>query len=167
MRDFLRSGPQKTAVAALGALAVLASFIYLGFHKHKQIKDQAWFYNLKTKQLFPASGRSVPPIDTESGPDTGVRAYVYSCADNPNSTQRVIAFLEKVNPDAKRQIEAYLKEGGERAPLSSALERAGSEVLVSSPEHEEWFPRNSNEGLQIIKMGRQKVGCDHLKLCIP
>jgi hypothetical protein len=82
-----------TTVVALAAIVVAGCFVYYWVTSaNKRPKGEFWFYDLKTKQLFTASDLSVPPIDTKSGPDMGVRAYVYTCDADPKSTNRFIAY---------------------------------------------------------------------------
>jgi hypothetical protein len=156
-----------TTLAVAGIFIVIVFFKRTRNHGGGGREGQAWFYDLKTRQLFPAPARSIPPIDAPSGSAAGVRAYVYACGESQVPGDRVIAFLEELTPDGKQEVEKYVKQAGSQAAIGSAMERVGDEVLVSSPEKEEWVPKNSPEGLSIMKLGRQKAGCAHPKLCLP
>ena len=110
MKGFIQKNPRTTT--ALVLVVAVAALAYLGmqlFSGPKRPKNPVYFYNEKTKTLFAASDRLLPPIKTESGPGTGVRAYVYTC-DNFNSrSDRFIAFLEKMTPEGQQAAAQALK----------------------------------------------------------
>jgi len=116
--------------------------------------------------LFPASDLSVPPIDTKSGPATGARAYVFTCAGDAKPTN-FIAFLEKLTPEMKREVEAEVKQGSGQMGIGFALEKRPAGILVSAVEQEQWYPKFSPEGLQIMAAGRSKGGCPHPQPSLP
>src|SRR6266487_267071 len=98
MSNFLNRWPKLVwTIAIICIVAASASLIQRTINANKRPKGEIWFYNLKTHQLFPASDLGVPPIDTKSGPGTGVRAHVYTCDTGPNP-KNFIAFLEKLTP---------------------------------------------------------------------
>jgi hypothetical protein len=168
MNGFFRRFRDLTiGLAVLVIVAFLVLFVQRRHHLEGKTNGMIWFYNLKTRQLFPGSAKSVPPLDTESGPATGVRAFVYTCADDADPTNQFIAYLETLTPEAKEKMDALLKRAGEHASLGILLDRAGDGVLVSLPEQEAWCPRDSDEGRQIIQTGRQKGGCSDPRLCRP
>ncbi len=153
----------------LAVLAIAASVAFLikrGLNANKRPKGTLWFYNLKTHQLFPVSDLKVPPIDTTSGPGTGVRAHVFTCPVESNPTN-FIAFLEKLIPESKREVEVEVERSGGQVGIGFALERRQSAILVSAVEEERWFPKLSPEGLQIMEAGRMKGGCAHPKPSLP
>ena len=153
-------------VAALCIAAAVALMIQRGFNANKRPKGDLWFYNLKTHQLFPASDLSVPPIDTKAGPGTGVRAHVFTCAADAKPTN-FIAFLEKLIPGMKREVEAEMKQGGGQTGIGFALEKRQGGILVSAVEEEQWFPKFSPEGMEIMEAGRMKGGCPHPTPSVP
>ncbi|MSU26482.1 MAG: hypothetical protein EXS27_01035 [Pedosphaera sp.] len=123
MSDLLNRWPKLAmTMAVLGIAASVAFLIQRGLNANKRPKGDLWFYNLKTHQLFPASDLSVAPIDTKSGPGTGVRAHVFTCDRGSNPTN-FIAFLEKLTPEVKREVEAELKRGSGQMGIGFALER--------------------------------------------
>ena len=85
-------------------LVVLAVVLFLVARKPAsgRPEGQLWFYNEITGQLFAASDSSIPPIETTSGPGTGVRAWVFSCGDCANPDERFIGYLEKMHPNTKK-----------------------------------------------------------------
>jgi len=153
-------------LAVLVMAASVALLIHWSRNANRRPKGDLWFYNLKTHQLFPASDLSVPPIGTTSGPGTGVRAHVFTCAGESSPTN-FIAFLEKLMPGAKREVEEELQRSGGQVGIGFALERRQDGILVSAVGEERWFPKLSPEGLQIMETGRMKGGCSHPKPSLP
>ena len=147
-------------------LALLATAFSMGLlvkrniDANKRPKGDLWFYNLKTRQLFAASDLSVPPIDTASGPGTGVRAHVLACATGPGADS-FIAFLEKLTPEMKQEAEAEVRQTRGQMGLGFALEKRQAGILVSAVEEEKWVPKFSPEGSRIMEAGRMKGGCPH------
>jgi len=164
---FKRRSKLVAAMAALVAVAAVAFLIHWSLNADKRPKGEIWFYDLKTRQLFAASDLSVPPIDTKSGPGTGVRAYVYASEGGPRPTNQFIAFLEKFTPAVKQAVEEGLKGAGGQVPIGMILERHPGGILVSSPEVEQWVPKFSQEGQQIIERGKKKGGSANPRLCLP
>lgn len=160
--------PRLTALlAVLATAAALTYLVYQNVHARRRPAGNIWFYDLKTRALFPASDVSVPPIDTRSGPGMGVRAYVYSVEDGPNPTNRFIAFLETLSPETKREVEAELKKTGTRIPIGFALEKRMAGVLVSAPDPIEWHPKFSPEGYEIMEAGKRKGGSERIRPNLP
>jgi hypothetical protein len=160
--------PKLTAtLAILTVVAAVGYLIQQTFQANRRPKGTIWFYNLKTRTLFAASDLSVPPIDTESGPATGVRAYVYATGDGANPGNRFIAFLETLAPETKRDVEADLKRKGTPTGIGFLLEKRAGGILVSSPEVIEWHPKFSQEGAEIMKAGKKKGGSARIRLCLP
>ena len=160
--------PRLTALVAV--LAVAGAVVYSIFHVRNANRRPAgtiWFYDLKTRVLFPASDVSVPPIDTKSGSGMGVRAYVYTSEDDSHPTNRFIAFLETLSPETKREVEAELKRTGSRVPIGFALEKRYAGILVSLPETVEWHPKFSQAGIDIMEAGMAKGGSRRIRLNLP
>ena len=128
--------------------------------------NRVYFYNLKTKTLFAASDRLLPPIRTESGPDTGVKAYVYTCDSRNHPGKRVIVYLEN---DARRAASGSpgIKNDKSGVGLGLAMDSFGASILVRSLHDETWYPRNSPQGLAIMKAGMKSCGSDHPIICLP
>jgi hypothetical protein len=168
MSGFFKDGSkQKTIAAGILAACAVAIMIYSALNTGKRPKGNIWFYDLKTRQLFAASDSSVPPIDTKSGPEMGVRAYVYTCSGGSNPNDKFIAFIEKFTPEVKKGVEEDLKHGGGQMTIGLALERRPGGVLISQPDAGNWFPKFSDEGRQIMEMGKKKGGCPNPTLCLP
>ena len=155
-RFFQSRSKLMTTVVALAAIAAAGYWIT---SPNKRPNGEIWFYDLKTHQLFTASDLSVPPIDTKSGPETGVRAYVCTCDADPKSTNRFIAYLEKFTPELKQVVGEDMKRRGGQPPNGMLLDRHPGGILVSSPEVEHWFPNDSDKGRRLVEMGKKKGGC--------
>lgn len=160
--------PRLTAVVAVLAVAGAVTYsIFQVRNANRRPAGTIWFYDLKTRALFPASDVSVPPIDTKSGPGMGVRAYVYTSEDDPKPTNRFIAFLETLSPETKQEVEAELKQTGSRVPIGFALEKRYAGILVSLPETIEWHPKFSQEGIDIMEAGKAKGGSTRIRPNLP
>ena len=168
MNGFLNKHPKAAALVSILALVGAVGYLfYFQFSKNRRPEGDLWFYNLETGQLFPESDLSVPPIDTESGPGTGVRAYVYSCGDCANPDQRYVAYLETMVPQAKKAVEGYLKEFGTQTGIGMAIDKFEAGILVRAPEGIQWVPQMSPEGQRIIEKGRLGGGCTYPRPCLP
>lgn len=165
--DFLNRWPKTTGVIAIGAFILAIGFLITHYvHSNQRTKGDLWFYDVKAKRLFPASDLSVPPINSPSGPGTGVRAQVFSCGDC-SEQNRFIAYLEMLTPDGKQAVEAQMKSSGSQTGIGFALEKLPFAVLVRSPDDEAWYPQSSSEGQAIVDAGRLKGGCPHPRPCVP
>lgn len=164
---FDRGSKLTATVAIIAILAAVVHLVYQARQANSRPKGNIWFYNLKTHELFAASDLSVPPIDTKSGPATGVRAYVFTPNDDSAPTNRFIAYLETLTPETKKEAEADLQRLGSQAGIGFALEKRMAGILVSSPDAIEWHPKFSQEGIEIIEAGKAKGGSTHPKPCLP
>ncbi len=160
--------PKLTAsLAILAVAAAVGHLVYRYYGQEAHPPGQIWFYNLATHELFAASDRKVPPIDTKSGPGTGVRAYVYVPENRPEPANRFIAFLETLTPELKQQIEADLKQPGPRLGIGFALDKKADGILVSSPDVIKWYPKFSAEGMEVMEAGKRKAAGERIKPCLP
>jgi hypothetical protein len=112
--------------------------------------EKQWFYDRNHRRLFVAKSGKLPPIEAPSGPlangePAGVRAYVFTYSDDPNTTDTFIGFLETTDPNVdKSSIEPTdLKVSG--------AEMFAKGRLIRRPEDKKWVPANSQEGKAILK----------------
>ena len=165
--DFLERWP-KTSVAVTAAALILAvvSLANYFIRGNQRPKGDLWFYDIKARRLFPASDLGVPPIDSPSGPGTGVRAQVFSCGECTEK-ERFIAYLETLTPQGKELVEAQVKANGNRTGIGFALEKQPYAVLVRLVDDETWYPQASAEGQALMQAGRLRGGCQHPRPCVP
>lgn len=152
----------------LAAILMVVALAALGrtlFFKSARPKNMVYFYNEKTKTLFAASDQLLPPIDTDSGPGTGVRAYVFTAGDPKDESKRVIAYLEKMTPEARDAATADLKTN--TAPLGFIMQHYQNSMLVRRPDDSIWYPRHSPQGQSVMKAGREATGVSRPALCLP
>ncbi len=167
MRKLLDRWPRLGVLLALLGVAIPVAFLIRRvMEADKRPPGELWFYDLKTARLFPASDLSVPPIDTKSGPATGVRAHVFTC-DAASPPTNFIAFLEKLTPGARHEVAEEMRRSGGEAGIGFALEKRPGEILVSAVEKEEWFQKFSPEGARIMAAGKMKGGCVHPRPSLP
>ena len=130
-------------------------------------EGQLWFYNEVTGQLFSASDLSIPPVETVSGPGTGVRAWVFSCGDCSNPDDRFIGYLEKMHPDTKRLMDEEIAKTGASTGVGKLLDKYAAGILVRSPGGSNWVSRMSSAGQAIISNSLTSGNCSNPKPCLP
>jgi hypothetical protein len=107
----------------------------------------AWFYDMNTGTLFPASGNQVGPVKAPSGPTpdgapAGFRAHVYSYVLDPNEDELFVGFLER--PDEASGVKvspADMKD----------LHQWSQGRLVKRVEDKDWVSADSPEGQAILQ----------------
>ena len=168
MNELLNRHPKAAAsMAVIALIGAVAFMFYSQATKNRRPKGDLWYYNTETRELFPESDLSVPPIDTVSGPNTGVRAYVYSCGDCSDPDQRYVAYLEYLVPRAKKAVEGQVAEFGDQVGIGMAMEKFESGIMVRAVDGTDWVPQLSPRGQQIIEEGRLSGGCEHPRPCVP
>jgi hypothetical protein len=154
IRDWLRRSPVIIlSLSVLLVIGVIGFLVYLTLpEKVEQVdtSEKEWFYDLKHRGLFVAKGGQLPPIEAPSGPlangePAGVRAYVFTYSDDPNTTDTFIGFLETTDPNVGKST---------IGPMD--LRVSGAELfskgrLIRRVEDKEWVEANSEEGRAILK----------------
>jgi hypothetical protein len=112
--------------------------------------EKEWFYDLKHRKLFIVKKGPLPPIEAPSGllangELAGVRAYVFTYSDDPNTTDTFIGFLETTDPNVDKSS---------IRPMD--LRVSGAEIftngrLIRRVKDKEWVEANSEEGRAILK----------------
>ena len=150
-------------------LVVLAVVLFLVARKPAsgRPEGQLWFYNEITGQLFAASDLSIPPIETTSGPGTGVRAWVFSCGDCANPDERFIGYLEKMHPNTKKFMDEEIAKTGASMGIGQLIDKYSSGILVRSPNKKNWVPRISPAGQAIIGNSLKTGDCSKPMPCLP
>ena len=150
-------------------LVVLAVVLFLVARKPAsgRPEGQLWFYNEITGQLFASSDSSIPPIETTSGPGTGVRAWVFSCGDCANPDERFIGYLEKMHPNTKKIMDEEIAKTGASMGIGQLIDKYSSGILVRSPNKKNWVPRISPAGQAIIGNSLKTGDCSNPIPCLP
>ena len=112
--------------------------------------ENDWFYDLKHRRLFVARKGQIPPIEAPSGPlangeAAGVRAYVFTYSNEPNTTETFIGFLETTDPNVDKS------SIGPMDLRVSGAEIWGKGRLIRRVKDEKWVPANSDAGRAIMK----------------
>jgi hypothetical protein len=154
IRDWISRSPILTISASI--LLVVGVIVFLAWLTlPKKVapvdtSEKQWFYDLKHRSLFVAKGGQLPPIEAPSGPlpngePAGVRAYVFTYSDDPNTTDTFIGFLETTDPNVdKKSIGLMdLRVGG--------AEMFAKGRLIRRVKDKEWVQANSEEGRAILK----------------
>lgn len=159
LRDWLSRSP--ILIISLSVLLVVGVIAFLVFltlpEKVEQVdtSDKQWFYDLKHQNLFIVKSGQLPPIEAPSGPlangaPAGVRAYVFTYSDDPNTTDTFIGFLETIDPNVDKSSigPMDLRVGG--------AETFTTGRLIRRTKDKEWVEANSEEGRAILKEAFRK-----------
>lgn len=130
----------------------------------------AWYYDLGTGELFPASLHDIPPIDTPSGEGKGVKATVMSCG-GCGASERFIAWFETLTPEAKNVLKSY---GPDPDPVAMADDTRSMQILsagslIAKPGDGEprWIRKEAPEGNQIVREAMGRCGRKTPTVCAP
>ncbi len=154
IRDWLKRSPILViSVSVLLVVGVIVFFVWLTLPEKivpVDTSEKQWFYDLKHRGLFVVKGGQLPPIEAPSGPlangePAGVRAYVFTYSDDPNTTDTFIGFLETTDPNVDKSS---------IGPVD--LRVSGAEIftkgrLIRRLKDKEWVPANSEEGRAILR----------------
>jgi hypothetical protein len=154
IREWLSRSPKLVIGASVVLVAGLIVFgIWLTLPKkvvEVENYEKDWYYDLKHRRLFVARKGQIPPIEAPSGPlangePAGVRAYVFTYSNEPNTTETFIGFLETTDPNVDKSS---------IGPMD--LRVSGAEIwskgrLIRRVKDKEWVEANSEEGRAILK----------------
>lgn len=108
----------------------------------------AYFYDLTSGELFPASSTLRPPIDAPGGANKGVRAFVYACGECSPTTQKV-GYLISITPEARAMMDKPLEDAD-----PAVLQRG--QVIAITPEkvgdEVQWVVRTSPDGARVSRI---------------
>lgn len=178
VRDWVNNNSAVATVLAVLALVVaLAVLVWTsGGGKPRGAPSQQWFYDLGSGELYEAPMDSIPPIETESGPENGVKAIVYSCSSCDSDRQ--IAWIEKYKPDARKKLmefRAKQKEAagsGKPVPPMAMMDpmmmEMGRGKVISRHDKIKWVSMDSESGRK-IQAGIRKPCPEGVKIkfCYP
>ncbi len=154
IRDWLSRSPILIIGASvLLVVGVIVFLVWLSLpEKVVQVdtSEKQWFYDLNHQSLFVVKSGQLPPIEAPSGPlangaPAGVRAYVFTYSDDPNTTDTFIGFLETTDPNVDKSS---------IGPMD--LRVSGAEIftkgrLIRRVKDKEWVEANSEDGRAILK----------------
>jgi len=154
IREWLSRSPK--LVIGVSAVLVVGLIVFgMWLTLPKKVVDvenyeKEWFYDLKHRRLFVARKGQIPPIEAPSGPlangePAGVRAYVFTYSNEPNTTETFIGFLETTDPNVDKS------SIGPMDLRVSGAEIWGKGRLIRRVKDEKWVPANSEEGRAILK----------------
>ncbi len=159
IRDWLSRSPiliiGASVLLMVGVIAFLVSLTLPEKIEQVDTSEKQWFYDLKHQSLFVAKSGQLPPIEAPSGPlangaPAGVRAYVFTYSDDPNTTDTFIGFLETIDPNVEKSS---------IGPMD--LRVSGAEIftngrLIRRTKDTEWADANSDQGRAILKEAFRK-----------
>lgn len=150
LRELLRDKPAAGAGIAV-ALILLAVGLVITRLRPSQAPSpfgQIWYFDVPSGDVF-AGPNAIPPVNAPSGPESGVRAFIYACGACDPATW-TIAYLETHTPEAKRIMTAPA-EGPEQM---AARTRAMTEGRLVAPAPDKgqapkWIAANQAAAQQI------------------
>ena len=159
IRDWLSRSP--ILIISTSVLLVVGLIVFLVFlslpEKVVQVdtSEKQWFYDLNHQRLFPVKSGQLPPIEAPSGPlangaPAGVRAYVFTYSDDPNTTDTFIGFLETTDPNVDKSSIGLMDL------RVSGAETFSKGRLIRRTKDKEWVEANSEEGRAILKEAFRK-----------
>jgi hypothetical protein len=154
IRDWLSRSPKLViGVSVVAVVGLLVFVIWLSLPKkvvEVENYEKDWFYDLKHRRLFVGRRGQIPPIAAPSGPlangePAGVRAYVFTYSNEPNTTETFIGFLETTDPNVDKS------SIGPMDLRVSGAEIWGKGRLIRRVKDEQWVPAKSDAGRAILK----------------
>jgi hypothetical protein len=137
----------------------------------KPAPTEMYYYDLNTGQLFSGPINAIPPIETPSGKtpageNAGVKAYVFSCGDCADASQRYIGWMEKADAMAKKMIEN--PDAGPNLnnidQLIGTLEKGTVQI---SEDGKTWVSFTSQEGVALMQKAQARCGGAAPVTCFP
>ena len=170
IRDWLSRSPiliiGASVLLMVGVIAFLVSLTLPEKIEQVDTSEKQWFYDLKHQSLFVAKSGQLPPIEAPSGPlangaPAGVRAYVFTYSNDPNTTDTFIGFLETTDPNVDKSS---------IGPMD--LRVSGAEIftngrLIRRTKDTEWVEANSDQGRAILKEAFRKNESGKIPQYIP
>ncbi len=175
------SGESRNLVLAAIAIIVVCVVVVYGVMYWRADStgvehEQVWYYDLNTQELFAADRTLVPPIEAPSGPAedgglAGVRAYVFSCGDCSDSSERFVGWVEKYTADVRRAIRVQTGIASEEEMSGPTLPPPRWEEghLIRAVENTEtgWVQASSGAGQAIKDQAMQRCESGQPTPCFP
>lgn len=165
IREWMNNNP---AIMTIGAVVLLIICLGVIVNQLRGPGTRArtidvYYYDLNTGELFVTESDQIPPIDTDSGAEAGVLAYVYSCTDCSDESSRKIGFLQKYSKEAKQMLVDAGGEPPDDPRFYEVVEMNGQ--LVKRVEDQAWVPINSEQGYEMME--QSGVDCPEGQRPIP
>lgn len=120
-----------------------------------------YYYDLGSGELFVDWSNEIPPVKAPSGPDAnnmpqGVRAYVFSCGDCSDESQRFVGWLETYTPEVKQMLLTPRKR--DSLQEQEYLDFIKSGHLVRLTDSDAWVPADSEAGFSVTASVEARCG---------
>lgn len=156
---------------AAAALIVGGWLIYRGISGNSirgHAPKQLWFYDIGSGGLYAVPFSALAPMDTESGPGRGVKAYVFTCGSCDDAKP---LYLEKYTPEARQQMARLDLDEVSEAEKMTITEVAARSTLVAAPptpgQEPAWVPSSSGAGIEIVSSYWKMCSGNPGKVCQP
>ena len=146
----VRSDPKVGGGLAAALLTLALTYAYLNSGESgPPAFNNAYFFDVQSKQLFSQPGELQPPIDAPSGAGNGVLAFVYGCGDCKGELH--IHYLKKLTPERKAKPE------GQEFSSDGIL-------IASAKDPQTWHKLGSKDSDLIKSQGSQACGSGNTRL---
>jgi hypothetical protein len=138
IRETIQKNPLVGYGAAAACLALAIAYAFMGGDT-EELTEYDWWYDLDSKSFFKGPVGDLPPIASKSGPDKGLKAYLYSCSSCDDKASRFVGYLEMYTPQAK---EARSDRAREQVFMAGHM--------IRRPDDAQWVPFRSGEGKALM-----------------
>lgn len=165
-RNWLNNNSAMVTILAVVILIMSLAFIIISNTRpsYQPRVIDVYYYDLGTNKLFVDTSDKYPPIATPTGEMKGARAYVFSCGDCADESQRFIGYLEMYTPQAKSALEDPQPIDPEEMPTIDIFEEGR---LIRGVDAKDWVKANSNEAFETQDAVQTRCGDVPPKSCMP
>jgi hypothetical protein len=173
IRETLNKNPAITTGGTIGIIVIALGFIvWQLMGESQQTTDKMYFTVDDGKTLFSDSAQKNPPFDKDG--KQAVKAYVFTCDDEKT---QFVAYLERLTPEAKAQLEKAMKEmpvpdpkaGPGATPANfgmlEAINMEGTEV--KKPGDAKWVKRASMDAEKVMTISCPDGKAENLAIVLP
>jgi hypothetical protein len=138
LRQYLNQNPVLGTTGAIVVMVLCGVFVYW-YTFSSTGPSGAYFLDLNTNKVFVGPVDQTPPIDTASGPDAGVLAFIYTCGNCSEFDGQTVEQVEET--DAAVAFLRTTRNGQNR-------------VRLPSNKDGPWISERSQKGLQLMAKGK-------------
>ncbi len=138
LRDLIQKNPLVGYGVGAACIGIAIAYSFTG-GEAEQLTEYEWWYDLDSKSFFQGPVGDLPPIASKSGPDKGLKAYLYTCSSCDDKASRFVGYLEMYTPEAKAVRSDRARED---------VFMAGQ--LIRKPDDAQWVPLRSEQGKALM-----------------
>lgn len=167
-RNWLNNNSAMVTILAVVILILSLAFIIFTNRPQSYVPRviDVYYYDLNAKQLFVDKSDKYAPITAPSSADSlGARAYVFSCGDCGDESQRFVGYLEMYTKEAKAMLENPQPMNPDDPGIYPDVYEDGR--LLRAADDTKWVKANSNEAFTIMDAVQTRCGTEPPKSCMP